>query len=289
MGAISQGYVPITRTWADGDVVQLTLPMAIRRVYSNPKVVTHQGRVAIARGPIVYCLESNDNSISVHKIVIPSGAALTASYNGGLLGGVTTLSGTGINADNSSSVGFTMIPYGVWDNRSYDSSHMTVMVPESVGAVNAPLDKNRVGNATISYSYKNAADTETALNDGLIPPGDQFSAPRFTWWSHQGTSEWVQYDLPAPVTINRSDILWFEDASQGGGCDYPSTFNHQYWNGSSWQPLVLQHDYMNMIDLYGGHFTIVRFQPVTTSKVRLNVTLRPGKSAGILEWRLPEN
>jgi hypothetical protein len=288
MGAVVQGYVPVTRVWQDGDVVQLTLPMAIRRVYSNPKVVSHQGRVAIARGPIVYCLESNDNSIPVHKIVIPSGASLGASYDGGLLGGVTKITGTGLNADTNGSVGFTMIPYGVWDNRTYDSSLMTVMIPETSGAATAPVDRNRVGNATVSYSYKNASDTAGAVNDGLLPITDSGSIPRFTWWGHSGTSEWIQYDLPGPITLGKSEILWYEDASSGGGCDYPQTFNHQYWDGGAWQTLTLQHDYMNMIDLYGGHFTILRFNPVTTSKIRLNVQLKAGKSAGILEWRLPE-
>jgi len=284
MGAAAKGYLPITRTWQNGDVVQLSLPMAIRRVYSHPKVVTHQGRVAIARGPIVYCLESNDNSAPVHKIVIPSGASLSSTFDGGQLGGVVKITGTGINADTNGSTDFTMIPYGVWDNRSYDTSLMTVMVPETPGAVTPPVDKNRVGNATISYSYKNPGDTETALNDGVLDP----NVARFTWWSHQGTDEWIQYDLPQSTTIGRSDVRWFEDASQGGGCDYPQTFSHEYWNGSTWQPMQMTHDYMNMIDLYGGHFAILRFTPVTTSKIRLKVTLRPGKSAGITEWRLPE-
>jgi hypothetical protein len=288
MGAASQGYLPITRTWQNGDVVQLTLPMAIRRVYCNPKAAAQQGRVAIARGPVVYCLESNDNSIPVHKIVIPAGATLSASYDGALLGGVTKISGTGLNADTNGSVGFTMIPYGVWDNRSYDSSLMTVMAPETAGAVTPPLDRNRVGNAVVSYSYKNAGDTETAVNDGILPGSGPNVIPRFTWWNHQGTQEWIQYDLPQAMSVGRSDILWYEDASQGGGCDLPQSFSHDYWNGSSWQPLQLLHDYMNMIDLYGGHFTILRFTPVTTTKVRLKVQLKPGKSGGILEWRLPE-
>lgn len=282
--SVTQGYVPISRTWQSGDRVELSLPMNIRRVASHPKVVTHQGRVAIARGPIVYCLESDDNSAPVHKIVISSGVWLSATYDAGLLGGVTKITGTGLHADTSGSVGFTMIPYGVWDNRSVDTSHMTVMIPETAGAAVAPLDRNRVGNASVSYSYKNGGDTETAVNDGILDR----NAARFTWWSHQGTQEWIQYDLPQPITIGRSDILWYEDASQGGGCDYPQTFSHEYWTGSSWQPTQLAHDYMNMIDLYGGHFTIVRFAPVATSKVRLKVTLKPGKSAGILEWRLPE-
>jgi hypothetical protein len=288
MGVVTQGYLPVARTWQNGDVVQLALPMAIRRVYSHPKVFAHQGRVAIVRGPIVYCLESNDNSIPVQKIVIPGGAALAASYDGALLGGVTKISGTGLNADSGGPAGFTMIPYGVWDNRSYDSSLMTVMVPETAGASQVLPDKGRVGNATVTYSFKNGGDTETAVNDGILPNPDPNAIPRFTWWSHQGTQEWIQFDLPEALTVGRSDILWYEDASQGGGCDFPQSFSHEYWTGSSWQPLQLLHDYMNMIDLYGGHFTIVRFAPVTTTKVRLKVQLKPGKSGGILEWRLPE-
>jgi uncharacterized protein len=286
---VAQGYLPLSRTWQNNDVVELSLPMAVRRVASHPKVVTHQGRVAIARGPIVYCLESNDNSAPVHKIVIPSGATLSASYDGGLLGGVTKLTGTGQHADNGGPVGFTMIPYGVWDNRSYDTSHMTVMVPETMAAATAPVDTGRVGNATITSSYANPSDTVAAVNDGILPKDNADpTIPRFTWWNHTGTQEWIQYDLPQAITIARSDIHWFEDTGQGGGCDYPETFSHEYWTGASWAPMQLQHDYTNMIDLYGGHFTIVRFTPVTTSKIRLKVTLRPGKSAGILEWRLPE-
>ena len=77
--------------------------------------------------------------------------------------------------------------------------------------------------------------------------------------------------------------------TQGGGCDFPQTFSHDYWNGSSWVPLVPLHDYEVAADLYsGGHYTIVRFPAVNTTRVRLNVKLKPGKSGGLLEWRLPE-
>jgi len=289
MGAAAAGYLPITRTWKNGDVVELTLPMAIRRLATSSKVFANQGRVAIARGPIVYCLESNDNPVSVHQIVVPPGAALSAGFDGSLLGGVTKITGTGVNASDGSSVGITLIPYAVWDNRSHDSL-MTVMVPETAAAAPVKPDRGRVGGATVSYSYKNGSDSEAALNDGVWPQNsnDQ-SIPRFTWWSHQGTSEWIAYEFPAPVTLWRSDIFWFSDASAGGGCDFPQTFSHEYWTGSSWQPVALQHDYAHTNDLFSdGHFTIVRFAPVTTTKIRLSVQLKPGKSGGILEWRLPE-
>jgi hypothetical protein len=201
---------------------------------------------------------------------------------------VTKVSGSGLNADNGSPVAFTMIPYGVWDNRAHDSS-MTVMVPETIGAAATLPEQNRASGAAISYSYKNATDSAAALNDGILPHGSNDNAvPRFTWWSHQGTAEWVQYDLPSSMTVWRSDIFWYADAEQGGGCDFPESFSHEYWNGSSWQPLVYAQNYGGNDLFSGGHFTIVRFNPVTTTKVRLKVQLKAGKSGGILEWRLPE-
>jgi hypothetical protein len=216
------------------------------------------------------------------------------------MGGVTVLRTTGQNATDGGAVSVTAVPYGVWDNRPtaprsnlWDTSHdslMTVWLPEAAGSVVTPPDRGRLADATVSWSYKNAGDTGAALNDGLLPhdANDQ-SIPRFTWWSHQGTEEWVAYEFPSPIRVWRSDLFWFSDAKAGGGCDFPTTFRHEYWNGSGWSPLVLDADYMNAVDLYAdGHFTIVRFAPVTTRKVRLVVQLKPGKSGGILEWRLPE-
>jgi len=55
------------------------------------------------------------------------------------------------------------------------------MVPETIGAVPVVLDRNQVGNATVSYSYKNGGDTEAALNDGILPNPDASTIPRFTW------------------------------------------------------------------------------------------------------------
>ena len=286
MGGASRGYLPVSRTWQSGDVVQLALPMTLRRLHSDPKVFAHQGRAAIARGPIVYCLEADDNPVDVHRIVIPAGAALSASFDGGLLGGVTKIMGTGHHADNGSPVAFTMIPYAVWDNRSHDGG-MCVMVPETTGAASVHLDRGRLGNATVTASF--GADV-AAVNDGILPKdsNDQ-TIPRFTWWNHQGTEEWIAVQFPQPIRVWRSDLFWFNDSGAGGGCDFPATIRHEYWTGSAWQPVQLDADYANSGDLFASwHFTTVRFAPVTTTKLRLVVQLKPGKSAGVLEWRVPE-
>lgn len=292
MAGVVKGYLPITRTWQSGDVVLLNLPMPVRRIYAHSKVWADQGRVAFARGPIIYCLESPYNSISVHRIVIPTTATVSAgSYNANDLGGIVRLTGTGINADGGGAVGFTLIPYAVWDNAdTNNNSSMCVWIPETTATANnnAP-DQGRLANATVTYSYKNAGDSAAAINDGLLgtSSNDQ-SIPRFTWWSHLGTAEWIAYEFPQPLTLWRSDIMWFDD---GGGCGIPQSYNLEYWNGATgqWAPVQLTADYMHAADQFsGGHPSVVRFTPVTTTKIRCNVQLQSGKSGGVLEWRLPE-
>ena len=56
-----KGYLKIARTWKSGDVVRLNLPMPVKRVYADPHVQADEGRVALQRGPVVYCLEGVDN------------------------------------------------------------------------------------------------------------------------------------------------------------------------------------------------------------------------------------
>ena len=73
------GYARLKRTWRRGDVVELTLPMPVERIKAHPKVVADIGRVALQRGPIVYCLEGVDNGGQVRSLVIPRDARLGAT------------------------------------------------------------------------------------------------------------------------------------------------------------------------------------------------------------------
>jgi DUF1680 family protein len=56
---------------AEGDVVTLTLPMPVRRLYGNPQVRQQAGKVALQRGPLVYCLEEADNGTNLHNLSLP--------------------------------------------------------------------------------------------------------------------------------------------------------------------------------------------------------------------------
>ena len=68
-----KGYLKIARTWKSGDVVRLNLPMPVKRVYADPHVQADEGRVALQRGPVVYCLEGVDNEGQVRNLIAAEG------------------------------------------------------------------------------------------------------------------------------------------------------------------------------------------------------------------------
>jgi DUF1680 family protein len=66
------GYVTIERTWSKGDVVEIEFPMEVRQIRANEAVVDDRGKLAIQRGPIVYCIEGKDqNDSTVFNKYIP--------------------------------------------------------------------------------------------------------------------------------------------------------------------------------------------------------------------------
>lgn len=111
------GYVRLERTWKSGDVVELNLPMPVRRVYSHEKIEGDAGRVALMRGPVVYCFEGIDNDgLDLFKLSLPGDSELTAVHRPELLDGMTVVHGTGLDAQDHSAK-LTAIPYFSWANR----------------------------------------------------------------------------------------------------------------------------------------------------------------------------
>ena len=118
---LAKGFLPIKRNWKAGDVVELDLPMPVRRVLANENVAALRGQVALERGPIVYCLEGVDNPGNVYNAALPESATINAKMRPDLLGGVTVLNISGgklLDADGKAeSANLTAIPYYTWNNR----------------------------------------------------------------------------------------------------------------------------------------------------------------------------
>ncbi len=104
---LNQGFAVVRRNWRSGDTVVLDLPMPARRVMSHENIEDNRGRVAVERGPLVYCAEGIDNGGSALDLTLPDDAPLVAERDEGLLGGMTKIC----------SGGATLIPYYAWSHR----------------------------------------------------------------------------------------------------------------------------------------------------------------------------
>lgn len=127
-------YLPLHRRWRAGDTVTLTLPMPVRRLAAHPRVLANQGRVAVARGPLVYCLEGADHpGVDVWDVSLPPLAEIQADPAPDLLDGIVVLRGEGLAPQHPAgddlyrpapaaaqrrSVPLTFIPYYAWANRA---------------------------------------------------------------------------------------------------------------------------------------------------------------------------
>jgi uncharacterized protein len=126
------GYVHVRRTWSRGDTLELTLPLRMERIHADPRVQADNGKVAIQRGPVVYCLEEADNGAQLSRLRLPPDAPLEAVERADLFGGVVAITAQAVergawqgdlyahngppNAGPARQVLF--IPYYAWANRA---------------------------------------------------------------------------------------------------------------------------------------------------------------------------
>ena len=285
------GYATVPLTGAGQAVIALDLPMPVERVRAHPLAKANVGRIAVQRGPIVYCLEGADNkNANVSSLAIPDDAKLTPERRPDLLAGVTVIKTTAEIGDPATwndklysttsprTTDVTFIPYCTWDNRA--PGQMIVWLPTDPQAATRILPKTIAGQSKPSASHCFQNDTVEALNDQIDPrSSDDHSIRRFTWWPRTGSTEWAQYDLPTPTKISSCEVYWFQDT---GGCRLPQSWKLQYRDGDTWKDVEGTSDY----GVKANDFNKVTFTPVTTSALRLVVNLRERYSGGILEWKV---
>ncbi len=140
---INKGYVSINRTWQAGDTINISLPMAVRKVHANSKIAACAGQVALERGPIVYCAEWPDyDSKSVFHLFIPDEVQFDVEYLENMLGdssitnkgNVITGVVKGMFEDDDGAIiqqdeVFRAIPYYAWAHRG--AGQMTVWFPDN--------------------------------------------------------------------------------------------------------------------------------------------------------------
>jgi hypothetical protein len=314
---VAPTFAVFDRTWTDGDLVELTLPMPIRtRTWEK-----NHNAASVDRGPLTYSLAIGEKYQRYggsedwpEYEVLP-----TTPWNYGLV----------LDADASKSFELTRKPGPLPDQPftaaatpisiqakakkipNWTKDHFDLVGPLQPSPVRSdeptetitliPMAAARlritmfpvIGSGPEAHDWKPLPkpplashcfenDTTAALNDGILPKssGDQ-SIPRFTWWDHKGTEEWVEYDFDQPRKLSAIEVYWFDDTGKGQ-CRVPASWQVMVKSGGEWKPVANPSAYEAAKD----RFNAATFDPVETTAIRLSVKLQPNVSAGILEWRV---
>jgi hypothetical protein len=120
------------------------------------------------------------------------------------------------------------------------------------------------------------------VNDQWEPArSNDHAHPYLHWWPNKGTQEWVQYEFERPASVSAVEVYWFDDTGQGE-CRVPGSWQLFSRQGENWVPV-------RATDAYGVEkdmFNRVRFRPVQTRALRLEVQSQKDWSAGIHEWKV---
>ena len=284
--ALEQGYFTIERKWKKGDRIELQLDMEVRTVKANGKVEADRGRVAVERGPIVYCAEWPDNDFNVLSLLMNQHPQFEVVEKPDLLYGLNQIK-TSVQTLEYDEQGrllakdrqLTLIPYYAWAHRG--PGNMAVWLPSEVRATRPVAIPTLASKSQVSASHP--AKSLTSITDGLVPADENDrTIPYYHWWPKEGTTEWIVYEFPEKTEVSSSTVYWYDDAPWGG-CRLPRSWKIYYKNEAGEWTTVPEAD---AYPISKGNPNTVHFAPVKTSAVKLEVVLPEKNAAGLYEWEI---
>ncbi len=296
----ADGYVAITRTWNNGDVIGINFPMSVEFVRNGDVIPQNKGLVAITRGPITYCAEQKDSSTDLDLICVNEDSTFTTQFVTNFISDNTyrtaKLQVLNVTAHNiidyqkgsNKTINFKMIPYLAWSNRGADG--MKVYLRDgSVDYDTWIASKTIAQNATPSASVSHSDSPVSKLNDGDRVYGSRWSSWLSSAYPAESKTPTIYYDFGKNfVKLTSSDIYFYTD---GGGCQLPDIVDIEYWNGSEWidveltnaPELVFQQKCSSGNNkVYLGTY---QFKEILTNQIRVNLS-HATRAHGISEWEL---
>ncbi len=285
-GELQDGYFTIGRRWKKGDKVEVHFDMEPRVVEAHAKVEADRGRVAVERGPLVYCAEWPDNDFDITSVLVNRRPQFETVEKPDMLCGLTEIKAgaqaLGYDAGGrltASDVELTLIPYYAWAHRG--AGNMMVWLPREVSAASPSMPATLASGSRVDASHRTAA--LSAVDDRLVPAdGNDRSVACYHWWPKKNSTEWIAYEFPEPSEVSSSTVYWFDDGPWGG-CRVPRSWKLYYKDGQGgWKPV-------SAAGAYGtekGAPNTVEFAPVRTTAMKLEVVLPKDNSAGVFEWEV---
>ncbi len=283
---LEKGYFTINRTWAKGDKVEIHFDMEPRTVKAHSAVEADRGKVAIERGPLVYCAEWPDNDFSVLSVILNRKPVFTVENKPELLYGIDMIHTDAqlLSYDSQGrlvarDVKLNLIPYYAWAHRG--NGEMAVWLSNDLSSTRPVMPPTIASESKVDASHE--VKSISAINDGLVPKEvNDRTIPYYHWWPKEGTTEWISYDFDTEKSVSHSTVYWFDDAPWGG-CRVPQSWKIFYKEkNGEWAPVENDGSYGVEKD-FGNE---VQFKPVTTKALKLEVKLPEKNASGIYEWQV---
>lgn len=283
---IDKGYFSIQHIWKKGDKVEIHFDMEARTVKANQAVEADRGKIAVERGPIVYCAEWPDNDFNIFSVVMNKKPIFSVETRKDLLSGInviqTQAQSLSYGDDGklvAKDVKLNLIPYYAWAHRG--SGDMAVWLPVDLNATRPSMPPTVASESKINASHN--VKSISAINDGILPKDDKDrTLPYYHWWPKEGTTEWISYDFASEKTISRSTVYWYDD-KPWGGCQVPQSWVLYYKdNSGTWKAV----ENPSVYGVEKGIGNEVVFKPVKTKAMKLEVKLAEKNAAGIFEWNV---
>ena len=138
---IENGYAVLKRDWHKNDKIEVMLPMEVRKIVANNNVKDDLGKIALQRGPLIYCAESIDNNGKASNLILPDNTVFSSDFNANKLNGVEEIKAQvpAVKINNNGNEiktiqqSFTAIPYYAWANRG--KGEMMIWFPEKINDI----------------------------------------------------------------------------------------------------------------------------------------------------------
>ncbi|MHC4439709.1 MAG: glycoside hydrolase family 127 protein [Planctomycetota bacterium] len=259
---IKDGFARIERKWRKGDIIELNLPMPVRRINAHRDIEADRDKVAFQRDDAN--LQTKFMPDLLNGVMVITGKAKVAKR---------TIDGDIIPAGQRQ---FTAIPYYSWAHRG--QGQMTVWPARQLKAARPePAD-------TLTYTSKTTASfvhvSLDAIKDQALPKSSSDPSPlHLDFWPHKGTTEWLRFDWDKKHDISSVKIYFFDDTGRGE-CHLPESWKVLYRDsGGNFKPVNNSSPYRTEKDT----FNKVDFEPVKTNSIKIEIKLQEKWSTGIQE------
>ncbi len=287
---LERGFVKIKREWKPDDLVELNLPMIVRKNLCDERVKQNHNRIAFTRGPFVLCAEGVDNGGATQRFYFDqqtqtkdSSTQLTAFSESQKAIRVELPAKAVTAEDETESLKAKLLPYYAWNNRG--ESSMTVWFPTKKElAVHDPhaLPKESViKSVKASHTFK--LDTEKAIGDLQEPKNSRDThIPRWTSWPQRGKPQWVEAILKKKQTLRSIGVYWYDDA---GGVQLPKEWKVEILQGGEWKPFELY--VTDAYEIKKDKYNVVHpSAKIEVEGVKILMTPIESSCVGILELKL---